>query len=143
MIETNEEIMVTGHDIHEYLGINAKQDSTGVYVGYQEINGTSAPTKVGRSKNAHALQRLRAQGGASWWFVAYFLLPTNADTYTVEKEWKRQMKSQNLEKTQQRQTELYYLSPEDAADEMEGILRSMGYEVRDLVDEILENQLHG
>jgi hypothetical protein len=133
--------MITGHDIHKYLGLNSTQDSLGVYVGYQEIDGTTAPTKVGRSKNAQAVQRLRAQGGANWWFVAYFILPTLEDTYLVEKAWKSQMKSQNLEKTLQRQTELYYLSPEDASDEMEGLLRSMGYEIRDLVDEILENDL--
>ena len=131
--------MITGHDIHKYLGLNATQDSLGVYVGYQEIDGTTAPTKVGRSKNAQAVQRLRAQGGANWWFVAYFILPTLEATYLVEKAWKSQMKSKNIAKGLQRQTELYDLSPEDAADEMEGLLRSMGYEIRDLVDEILEN----
>ena len=134
--------MITGHDIHNYLGINSKQDSLGVYVGFQEINEIMAPTKVGRSKNAQAIQRGRAQGGANWWFVAYFMLPTLEDIKRVELEWKRQMKSQNIEKTLQRQTELYYLSPDDAADELEDLIRSLGYEVRDLVEEILENQLH-
>jgi hypothetical protein len=38
--------MITGHDIHKYLGLNSTQDSLGVYVGYQEIDGTTAPTKV-------------------------------------------------------------------------------------------------
>ena len=128
--------MITGHDIHSYLGINSTQDSIGVYVGYQEIDGIRAFTKVGRAKNAQALQRGRAQGGANWWFVAYFLLPTVADTNRVEREWKRQMKSQNVTKTLQHQTELYYFSPEDAADELESLIRSLGYEVRDLVNEI-------
>ena len=41
----------------------------------------------------------------------------------------------------QKQTELYYFSAEDAADELEGVIRYCGYEVRDLVEEILENRL--
>lgn len=143
MIDKNEEIMVTGHEIHQYLGINSKQDSHGVYVGFQEIDEHRAPTKVGRSKNAQAIQRGRAQGGANWWFAAYFLLPDKQTTQLVEREWKRQMKSQNIVKTEQRQTELYYLSPDDAVDELEALLIALKLDVRDLVDEILENQLHG
>ena len=57
--------MITGHQIHQYLGLNSKQDSFGVYTGFQEINGHRAETKVGRSKNAQAIQRGRAQGGAA------------------------------------------------------------------------------
>ena len=132
--------MITGHEIHEYLGLNSKQDCYGVYAGFQEIDGHQAQTKIGRSKNAQAIQRGRAQGGANWWFDSYFMLPTNIDTYIVEKEIKRTLDSQHIEKTAQRQTELYYLSPEDASNEIEGILRHLGYEVRDLVDEILEDR---
>jgi hypothetical protein len=134
--------MVTGHDIYHYLGLRSTDDCYGVYVGFQEINEQLAPTKVGRSKNAQAIQRGRAQGGANWWFVAYYQLPTNADTHLVEREWKQQMQSQRIKLTTQRQTELYYLSPDDAVDELEALLISMGYEVQDLVDEILEDQLH-
>jgi hypothetical protein len=133
--------MITGHEIHEYLGLNSTQDCHGVYAGFQEIDGHQAQTKIGRSKNAQAIQRGRAQGGANWWFNSYFMLPTKADTYMVEKEIRRTLDSQHIEKTAQRQTELYYLSPEDASDEIEGILRHLGYEVRDLVDEILEDRL--
>ena len=132
--------MITGHEIHEYLGLNSKQDCYGVYAGFQEIDGHQAQTKIGRSKNAQAIQRGRAQGGANWWFDSYFMLPTNIDTYIVEKEIKRTLDSQHIEKTAQRQTELYYLSPEDASNEIEGILRDLGYEVRDLVEEILEDR---
>ena len=49
-------VMITGHEIHEYLGIGSKPDSFGVYTGF-EIDGHRAPTKVGRSKNAQAIQR--------------------------------------------------------------------------------------
>ena len=133
--------MITGHEIHKYLGIDSKADSFGVYTGFQEIDGHRAPTKVGRSKNAQAIQRGRAQGGANWWFASYFLLPNNLATREVEKTWKKQMRSQNIENCLQKQTELYYFSAEDAADELEGVVRSCGFEVRDLVEEILENRL--
>ena len=129
--------MITGHEIHKYLGIGSKDDSCGVYVGFQEIDGHQAATKVGRSKNAQAIQRGRAQGGANWWFTTYFLLPDVDATHKVEREWKELMKSQRIEKTAQRQTELYYLSAKDAANELEQIVRRQGYEVRDLVEEII------
>ena len=129
--------MITGHEIHEYLKLGSKDDSCGVYVGFQEINGHRAATKVGRSKNAQAIQRGRAQGGANWWFTAYFSLPDVDATHKVEREWKKLMKSQRIEKTAQRQTELYYLSIEDAENELEQIVRRQGYEVRDLVKETI------
>ena len=133
--------MITGHEIHEYLGIDSEADSFGVYTGFQEIDGHRAPTKVGRSKNAQAIQRGRAQGGANWWFSSYFLLPNNPSTHEIKKEWKRQMCSKHIKNCIQKQTELYYFSAEDAADELEGVIRYCGYEVRDLVEEILENRL--
>ena len=64
--------MITGHEIHEYLGLTSTQDCYGVYAGFQEIDGHRACTKIGRSKNAQAIQRGRAQGGANWWFESYF-----------------------------------------------------------------------
>ena len=134
--------MITGHDIYAHLGLRSTEDCYGVYVGVQEINEQLAPTKVGRSKNALAIQRGRAQGGANWWFCAYFQLPTNADTHLVERAWNQQMKSQRIKDTDQRQTELYYLSPSDAVDELEALVRSMGYGIVDLVDNCLEDQLH-
>jgi len=134
--------VVTGHEIHEWLGITSTQDAHGVYVGFQEIRSHRAPTKVGRSKNAQAIQRGRAQGGANWWFASYFLLPNRECTQFVEREWKQQFKSQNIVKAEQRQTELYYLSPDDATAELEALIRSLGLPIRDLVDEILENCLH-
>ena len=134
--------MITGHRIHEYLGIKSDGESFGVYVGFQEIDGHRARTKIGRSSKAQPLQRGRAQGGANWWFYSYFSLPTYEDTRLVDRVMKKQFKSQNIEKTLQNQTELYYWSPEEATNELEDLLRSMGYEIRDLVEEILENDLH-
>ena len=133
--------MITGHEIHEYLGLTSTQDCHGVYAGFQEIDRHHAPTKIGRSKNAQAIQRGRAQGGANWWFVSYFLLPDKKSTQLVEKKIKETLRSQNIEKATQRQTELYYLSPEDASDEIEQIIRHLGYDVRDLVNEILVSDL--
>ena len=135
--------VVTGHEIYRYLGLKSTEDCHGVYVGFQEINEHYAPTKVGRSKNAQAIQRGRAQGGANWWFAAYFLLPDKQTTQRVEREWAKTFDSQRIKGCEQRQTELYYLSPDDAVDELEALLISMKLETRDLVDEILENQLHG
>ena len=132
--------MITGKQIHHYLGIRSEDDSPGVYVGFQEIDGHRARTKIGRSKNAAAIQRGRQQGGANWWYYSYFSLPTDKDTRVVDREMKRQFKSQNIEKTAQNQTELYYWSPEEASNELEDLLRSMRYEIRDFVEEILENR---
>lgn len=129
--------MITGKRIHKYLGISSDDDSLGVYVGFQEIDGLHAKTKIGRSKNAAAIQRGRQQGGANWWFYSYFLLPTLEDTRKVDRVMKKQFKPHNCKKTEQNQTELYYWSPEQATNELEDLLRSMGYEIRDLVEEIL------
>ena len=90
--------MITGHEIHEYLGLTSTQDCHGVYAGFQEIDRHHAPTKIGRSKNAQAIQRGRAQGGANWWFVSYFLLPDKKSTQLVEKKIKETLRSQNIEK---------------------------------------------
>ena len=62
ILKSSKNSMVTGHDIHSYLGLRSTDDCYGVYVGFQEINEQLAPTKVGRSKNAQAIQRGRAQG---------------------------------------------------------------------------------
>ena len=142
--------MITGYEIWDYckqLNIlvphlsrgSWKLGTVGVYTGFQEIKGHRAPTKVGKTVDTGAINRGRAQGGANWWFASYFLLPNKESSVLIEREWKRLMKSQNVE-GEQRQTELYYLSPWDAADELEGVIRSNGLEVRDLVEEILENR---
>ena len=132
--------MITGYDIHHYLGIG-EVSCPGFYVGFNEINGVRAPTKTGVSANARAVQRGRAQGGANWWFESYFMLPSNVDTKEVKKEWTRQMKSQNIKVKKDyiwsyAPVELYQLSPRDATNELEALLISMDYETRDIVKEI-------
>ena len=128
ILKSSKNSMVTGHDIYHYLGLRSTDDCYGVYVGFQEINEQLAPTKVGRSKNAQAIQRGRAQGGANWWFVAYYQLPTNADTHLVEREWKQQMQSQRIKLPVNDKLNYTILSPDDAVDELEALLISMGYE---------------
>ena len=100
--------MVTGHDIYKHLGLSSTEDLCGVYIGWQQIGKKQAPLKIGRSKNAQAIQRGRAQGGAEWWFGAYFLLPDNDATRIVERQMKYTFKEYNIKGTQ-RQTELYSL----------------------------------
>tara|TARA_Y100000356_G_scaffold134948_1_gene145757 strand:- start:175 stop:594 length:420 start_codon:yes stop_codon:yes gene_type:complete len=134
--------MITGKQIEKHLGIKSDGEALGVYVGFQEIDGHRARTKIGRCCNPQPIQRARQQGGANWWYYSYFLLPTKEDTRKVDRVMKKQFKSQNIENTEQNQTELYYWSPEEATNELEDLLRSLGYEARDLVEEILENDLH-
>src|SRR6056300_483463 len=130
--------MITGHNIYDYLNLSSKDDCFGVYVGVQEIRGHYAQTKIGRSRNAQAIQRGRQQGGANWWFHSYFLLPTYESTRLVDACIKKTFESQRIKSTEQRQTELYQFSLEDASRELEQLLRAEKYEIRDVVDEILE-----
>ena len=127
--------MITGHDIHKMLGISSVEDSHGVYVGFQQIGNVRAPTKIGRSKNAQAIQRGRAQGGAEWWFAAYFELPNNAATHQIEKLAKCKFKEWHVAGSQ-RQTELYDIEPDLAADMLQIIISDAGYETFDFAKEI-------
>jgi len=127
--------MITGHDIHKYLGIGSTQDSFGVYVGFQQIGEARSMTKIGRSKNAQAIQRGRAQGGAEWWFAAYFELPNNAATHQIEKLVKTVFKLLQVAGPQ-RQTELYDIEPDLAADMLQTIISDAGYETFDFAKEI-------
>tara|TARA_Y100001937_G_C7082016_1_gene313463 strand:+ start:605 stop:1012 length:408 start_codon:yes stop_codon:yes gene_type:complete len=127
--------LVTGHEIHEYLGINSKHDCFGVYIGWQQIADHRAPLKIGRSKNAQAIQRGRAQGGADWWFGSYFLLPDNDATRIVERQIKALLKGYNIKGTQ-RQTELYSIDAEQARHQIKSILIKLGYRVEDIVPEV-------
>ena len=126
---------VTGNDIHAYLDIKSPDDSHGVYVGYQEIRGHCASTKIGRSKNAQAIQRGRAQGGANWWFHSYYLLPDVAATREVERAAHAQLKNHKI-KGEQRQRELYNLSCWQASLQLKLIIKECGYDIRDVCLEI-------
>ena len=127
--------MITGHDIHKILGISSVEDSHGVYVGFQQIGQSRAPTKIGRSKNAQAIQRGRAQGGAEWWFAAYFELPNKAATQLIEKQVKTVFKEWHIKGTQ-RQTELYDIDADKAALMLAELIAMNGFSVRNFAQEI-------
>lgn len=84
-------------------------ETFGIYVGFQEINGTIGPTKIGRTINVRALQRGRSQGGANWWFYAFWPLTNRQETYDVEKVIKKEL-SEFRFTGEQNQQELYDLS---------------------------------
>ena len=127
--------MITGHDIHKYLGIGSKQDSFGVYIGFQQIGDARSVTKIGRSKNAQAIQRGRAQGGAEWWFTAYFELPNNAATHQIEKLAKCKFKEWHVAGPQ-RQTELYDIDPNKAVLMLAELIATNGFSVRNFAKEM-------
>ena len=119
--------MITGKQIHKYYGVSASTSVTfGVYVGFQEINGIKAMTKIGRTNNAAALSRGRNQGGANWWFAGFYPLPSNEETRVIEKIIKTELKPWNVT-GQQGQIELYHLSIEEACELVEEILEEEGY----------------
>ena len=114
----------TGHDIYAYLNLKSTDSLYGVYAGWQQIGLTKAPIKIGRSKNPHAIQRGRSQGGADWWYGCYYLLDNNALTYTVERELKLLLKDQRKAGTQ-RQTELYNFGIPRAISSIESTLTKL------------------
>ena len=127
--------MITGHDIHKYLGISSVEDSHGVYVGFQQIGIHRAATKIGRSKNAQAIQRGRAQGGAEWWFAAYFELPNKAATQLIERQVKTVFKEWHIKGTQ-RQTELYDIDPNKAVLMLAELITTNGFCIRNFANEV-------
>lgn len=88
-------------------------ETFGIYVGFQEIDGTIGPTKIGRTINVRALQRGRSQGGANWWFYSFWPLANRQETYDVEKLIKKELSDFRF-KGEQNQQELYDLSPDGA-----------------------------
>lgn len=102
--------------------IYAKDSETfGIYVGFQEIAGTIGPTKIGRTVNVKAIQRGRSQGGANWWFYAFWNLANRQETYDAEKSIKKAL-SKFRYKGEQNQQELYNMSPNEAVDEVNAII---------------------
>jgi hypothetical protein len=96
--------------------VYAKDSETyGIYVGFQEIDGTLGPTKIGRAINVRALQRGRSQGGANWWFYAWWPLVNREETYSIEKLLKNNLSDYKI-KGFQGQKELYSLTPYNATD---------------------------
>ena len=112
--------MFSALDIEKF--INKRDSETyGIYVGFQEINGIIGPTKVGRTVNAKAIQRGRAQGGANWWFYAWWTVRDRNDTYSLEKLVKKELVEYSI-KGFQGQKELYSLTASETADLIERVL---------------------
>ena len=87
-----------------------KRDSEtfGIYMGVQEIKGTYADIKVGRTVNVKAIQRGRSQGGANWWFLYFWPLKDKEATHKAEAVLKPLLAQFKVKGTQGTgQTELY------------------------------------
>ena len=125
--------MITGYDIYKYFNLKSTDHLYGVYVGVQEIRKIYAPIKIGRCSNPHALQRGRSQGGANWWFITYYLLDNNDQTWEVERALKPALKEYSI-KALQRQRELYSLTPQQAAFYIESTLIQLSLPVQNIVD---------
>lgn len=112
--------MLSAVDIEKAIN-KTDSETYGIYVGFQEINGTIGPTKIGRTVNVKAIQRGRAQGGANWWFYAWWSVKDRKETYNLEKIVKKEL-TEYSEKGCQGQKELYSLSASKAADLIERVL---------------------
>ena len=128
---------VTGHEIYKHLGLNQDDHLYGVYAGWQQIEQTKAPIKIGRTVNPVAIQRGRSQGGADWFFGCYYVLPTNKATRDVERELKLKLSKFNKAGTQ-RQTELYTFGMPRAISQIEATLVEMQMPIRNIVLELYQ-----
>lgn len=96
-------------------------DTFGIYVGFQEISGVIGPTKIGRTINVKALQRGRSQGGANWWFYAFWSLANKQETYELKKIIKKKLNKYKFE-GEQKQQELYSIPPHVATSHIADII---------------------
>lgn len=104
------------------LAVGASGSQTfGIYVGYQEIRGIIGPAKVGRTVNVQALQRGRSQGGANWWFYAWWPVCSRDETYAAEAKVKAALKEYRYTGAQG-QRELYDLPLPDLVDKINAVL---------------------
>ena len=126
---------VTGHEIYKHLGLRQNDHLNGVYAGWQQIEQTKAPIKIGRSVNPVAIQRGRSQGGADWYFGCYYVLPDRQATLDVERELKRKLSKYNKAGTQT-QTELYTFGMPRAISQIETTLKEMQMPIRNIVLEL-------
>ncbi len=99
-------------ELEKLLG-SRDSETYGIYIGFQQIADCIGPTKIGRTINVRALQRGRSQGGADWWFYAFWPLRSREETYSVEAELKKSLISYKS-KGNQNQQELYALSLAEA-----------------------------
>ena len=125
----------TGHEIYKHLGFKQDDHLYGVYAGWQQIEQTKAPIKIGRSVNPVAIQRGRSQGGADWYFGCYYVLPNKQATFDVEQLLKQRLSKYN-KAGGQRQTELYTFGMPRAISQIEATLNEMQMPVRNIVLEL-------
>lgn len=129
--------MITGKQIHDYYDIGYSDSKTfGIYAGFQEINKTHSHLKLGRCNNAAALSRGRSQGGANWWFVGFYPMPTNGSTYIAAKAIREQLSSYKVS-GEQGQTELYRIALEEVDHHIVPLLESLGYNSSNIVHKII------
>jgi len=125
----------TGHEIYKHLGFKQDDHLYGVYAGWQQIEQTKAPIKIGRSVNPVAIQRGRSQGGADWYFGCYYVLPNKQATFDVEQLLKQRLSKYN-KAGGQRQTELYTFGMPRAISQIEATLDEMNLPIRNIVLEL-------
>ena len=128
---------VTGHEIYKHLGLKQDDHLNGVYAGWQQIEQTKAPIKIGRSVNPVAIQRGRSQGGADWYFGCYYVLPNRQATQDVERQLKLKLSKYNKAGTQT-QTELYTFGMPRAISQIETTLKEMQMPIRNIVLELYQ-----
>ena len=128
---------VTGHEIYKHLGLKQNDHLNGVYAGWQQIEQTKAPIKIGRSVNPVAIQRGRSQGGADWYFGCYYVLPHRQATLDVERQLKLKLSKYNKAGTQT-QTELYTFGMPRAISQIETTLKEMQMPIRNIVLELYQ-----
>jgi hypothetical protein len=105
--------MYSAKQIEAALSCKHESEAFGLYVGFHAIGDVRGPTKIGRTINVRALQRGRNQGGADWWFAAFWPLDNRYATFAAESEIKTALVAYKM-KGGQGQQELYDLSPEAA-----------------------------
>jgi hypothetical protein len=113
--------MYSAKQIEAALNYPPESECFGIYVGYQQIQSTRGYTKIGRTINVRALQRGRNQGGADWWFAAFWPLESKAQTHSVESAISKSLKGYK-QAGPQGQRELYNISPERAIELVTEIL---------------------
>ena len=128
---------VTGHEIYKHLGLKQNDHLNGVYAGWQQIEQTKAPIKIGRSVNPVAIQRGRSQGGADWYFGCYYVLLDRQATLDVERQLKLKLSKYNKAGTQT-QTELYTFGMPRAISQIETTLKEMQMPIRNIVLELYQ-----
>ena len=128
---------VTGHEIYKHLGLKQNDHLNGVYAGWQQIEQTKAPIKIGRSVNPVAIQRGRSQGGADWYFGCYYVLPDRQATLDVERQLKLKLSKYNKAGTQT-QTELYTFGMPRAISQIKVTLDEMQMPIRNIVLELYQ-----